>query len=368
MTMAVILLAMLSYAGPPTPSTLFREADGGWANRVNTATITGGSGGGPSYVNALIDGGSITVIQGTSPWVTSGGSGVSYVNALLDGGFTTAHITNWPATQPVSISSMPSTPVTGTFWQATQPVSGTFWQATQSVSAASLPLPSGAATSANQTTLGSATTKINDGTDTALITATSGGSLQVECTAGCGSPATPVMYKYATPAVVAGVSKLYLDIFNASGSGKIIKILGVYPVIKTDVAVVGVVSIRFDIYRTSAVGTGGTVNAYKSGTIDVAGGNITPADTNNANLPAQITARHLPTGGATISEWISPHFCFVEETNAGTYWCNGMFNVLDTGGWSMQAMVLREGQGMLLKQGTVATLNSISFIVKFTTE
>lgn len=42
--------------------------------------------------------------------------------------------------------------VTGTFWQATQPVSGTFFQATQPVSAASLPLPSGAATSALQTT------------------------------------------------------------------------------------------------------------------------------------------------------------------------------------------------------------------------
>lgn len=32
---------------------------------------------------------------------------------------------------------MPTTPVTGTFWQATQPVSGTFWQATQPVSIAS---------------------------------------------------------------------------------------------------------------------------------------------------------------------------------------------------------------------------------------
>lgn len=38
------------------------------------------------------------------------------------------------------------------------------------VSAASLPLPTGAATAANQTTLGSQTTKLNDGTDTALIT------------------------------------------------------------------------------------------------------------------------------------------------------------------------------------------------------
>jgi hypothetical protein len=38
----------------------------------------------------------------------------------------------------------------------TQPVSGTFWQATQPVSAASLPLPSGAATSAKQPALGTA--------------------------------------------------------------------------------------------------------------------------------------------------------------------------------------------------------------------
>jgi hypothetical protein len=40
----------------------------------------------------------------------------------------------YQATQPVSIASMPSTPVTGTFWQATQPVSGTFFQTTQPVS------------------------------------------------------------------------------------------------------------------------------------------------------------------------------------------------------------------------------------------
>ena len=37
----------------------------------------------------------------------------------------TVSVGNFPATQPVSIASMPSTPVTGTFWQATQPISGT---------------------------------------------------------------------------------------------------------------------------------------------------------------------------------------------------------------------------------------------------
>lgn len=41
-------------------------------------------------------------------------------------------VTNFPATQPVSIAA--AVPVTGAFWQTTQPVSGTFWQTTQPVS------------------------------------------------------------------------------------------------------------------------------------------------------------------------------------------------------------------------------------------
>jgi hypothetical protein len=65
--------------------------------------------------------------------------------------------TFFQATQPVSIASMPSTPVTGTFWQATQPVSGPLTdvqlRATPvEIDAALLPLPTGASTSALQTT------------------------------------------------------------------------------------------------------------------------------------------------------------------------------------------------------------------------
>lgn len=46
--------------------------------------------------------------------------------------------------------------------QPAVPVSGTFWQATQPVSAASLPLPSGAATAAKQPALGTAGTASSD--------------------------------------------------------------------------------------------------------------------------------------------------------------------------------------------------------------
>ena len=55
-------------------------------------------------------------------------------------------VSNFPATQPVSLATAPTTPVTGTFWQATQPVSAT-----------ALPLPSGAS---SETTLSAVNTKI----------------------------------------------------------------------------------------------------------------------------------------------------------------------------------------------------------------
>jgi len=56
---------------------------------------------------------------------------------------------------------------------ASLPVTLASDQSTLPISAASLPLPAGAATAANQTTLGSQTTEINDGTNTAAVKAAS---------------------------------------------------------------------------------------------------------------------------------------------------------------------------------------------------
>lgn len=85
---------------------------------------------------------------------------------------------------PMSLATAPTTPVTGTFWQATQPVSGPLtdaqlravavpvsgtvavtgaYQATQPVSAAALPLPSGASTEA---TLAALKARLDDVSDT----------------------------------------------------------------------------------------------------------------------------------------------------------------------------------------------------------
>lgn len=174
-------------------------------------------------------------------------------------------------------------------------------------------------------------------------------------------------YMWATPLATVGADKLYADLFNAVGSGKIIDIRGVWAIPKTDVVVAGALGIRLDLYRTSAVGTGGTAAAYKSATRDVAGGNICPFDTANAALPAQITARHLPTGGATISEWFFPTYSLGEETATSQAFMSQYQNLIPmlTVG---QKLTLREGQGLLVKQGAVAATGNVQLLIVFTVE
>ncbi len=174
-------------------------------------------------------------------------------------------------------------------------------------------------------------------------------------------------YVWTIPPAAPGIDKLYLDLFNAAGSGKILRLHKLLVVPQLDVASAPVLSVRTDCYRTSAVGTGGTTAPYKSATRDVAGGNISPVDTNNAALPAQVTARALPTGGATISEWLTPFHSISEETFSGVGYntqSRDAITILPYG----QIWTFREGQGLLVKQGGVASAGSIGFIVGFSLE
>src|SRR3990167_6183141 len=120
-------------------------------------------------------------------------------------------------------------------------------------------------------------------------------------------------YSLWVPTAAVGANKLYADLFNASGSGKVIEVRGIWAIPDTDVAVVGALGIQILLLRTSAVGTGGTVPTYNGGTAETTG-TIVPLDTNNGAPPAQITARALPTGGATISAFYWGQFVCGEET------------------------------------------------------
>lgn len=174
-------------------------------------------------------------------------------------------------------------------------------------------------------------------------------------------------YFFITPPAAAGADKLYVDLFNATGSGVIIDVRGLWIIPKTDVTVTGAVAVRIDLYRTSAVGTGGTTMAYKSATRDNAAGTIFPSDTTNANLPAQVTARVNPTGGATISEWNFPTYALGEESATSQAYMTQYQNLMPVLFFG-QKFVLNANQGLLVKQGSVASAGTIHVLGAFTVE
>lgn len=192
-----------------------------------------------------------------------------------------------------------------------------------------------------------------------------GKEYQVVMVAGDGGHihGTKPSYLMMVPPQAVAASKNYFDLFNAAGSGKVMEINGIWAIPKTDVAIVGVVGVELQTARTNTVGTGGTGHAY-NGT-SFAALNISPKDTGNAALPAQVTARFTPTGGAAIQSALFGSYIFTEETNAGANLAQ-FFNLLPASTTELQSLTFREGFGLRVSQGTVAGLGSIGFLIDFT--
>lgn len=178
---------------------------------------------------------------------------------------------------------------------------------------------------------GTWTLRLSDGTDTAQVTTTSGGSVQVECVAGCGTPAQAQTYLANVIASAAAANKDHLNIFNASGSGKVLRVLSVKIAPSYSAAVTGVAQ-SFILYRTSTVGTTCTTRT------------IVLLDTANSAVPAQVTANtNCTTNPTAVAELYG---CVVsgDETHAADP--DGQcYRYSNSGG---QPITLREGQGMML--------------------
>lgn len=170
-------------------------------------------------------------------------------------------------------------------------------------------------------------------------------------------------YLLTVPPATVALGTRNFDLFNAAGSGVVLHLLGIWPVPASDVAVTGLVAARFDFHRTSTAGTGGTAASYKGTATNAP--TINPLDTANAALPAQITARALPTAGAASAGWLFPAYVFTEESAPGTHLAQ-MFNLL-LQAQGAQPTTLRPGDGLLAQQGGVASVGQVGFLVLFST-
>lgn len=167
-------------------------------------------------------------------------------------------------------------------------------------------------------------------------------------------------YGFFIKAQAGAANKDHFDIFNASGSGKILEMRGLYVAPSIIAAVTGLVSPDFDFLRTSAVGSGGTALVMGNASAP----SLHKFDTTDPDLPAQVTVRAAPTGGATIDDFCFASYITQEETQAGSQlaqWQN-LFPMSTMA----RRYTAREGQGFKLRQITAGVAQNFSFFGVFT--
>lgn len=152
--------------------------------QTTALTIQGNASGVPVPISGTTSiSGTVGVTQSTSPWIVAGGGtagtpGTAVLTVQGVAGGTAQPVSGTvAATQSGTWTVQPGNTANTTAWLVTG-TGGTFpatqsgaWNITNITGTVSL--PTGASTSANQTTLGSQTTKINDGTNTAAVKAAS---------------------------------------------------------------------------------------------------------------------------------------------------------------------------------------------------
>lgn len=168
-------------------------------------------------------------------------------------------------------------------------------------------------------------------------------------------------YRLIIPSQAVGANKVYMDLFNASGSGKVVRVVSVFAYADNDTAVTGTLGVEIALSRTTAVGTGGTAAVNDGTTLTAA--TIARMDTADSVVPAQITARSAPTGGATAGAYLGSRWVFTEETNAasGIAGTLGADLIRNDG----SKLILREGEGMRILQGAVASVGNIALEINF---
>lgn len=150
-------------------------------------------------------------------------------------------------------------------------------------------------------------------------------------------------YFYSTAMNAGAASKIYIDIFNATGSGKVLKLRGLYVV--SNSAVVTGVPVQWTLARTTAVGSSAT-STLTAGV----------ADLSDPAVPAQVTARDRPTAGATTGGALFDFWTTSEETlpanalGSITNWCITAAGVTP--------ITVRENQGVKLTHVTSTTAGS----------
>lgn len=166
-------------------------------------------------------------------------------------------------------------------------------------------------------------------------------------------------YRLFVPLQAVGANLVYFDLFNASNSNLNISLVSCAPLVSGATAVTGTVSVDLFLTRTTAVGTGGTAATLEGTSLTAC--TISAID-GTQQLSSAVTARLTPSGGATAGAVLNWRSVFSEETSAGTYNAvNDMVRLTS----DVPVIPIREGTGIRVVQGSVASVGNIGFDIIF---
>lgn len=171
----------------------------------------------------------------------------------------------------------------------------------------------------------------------------------------------PSYLLYQSPRVTTAAATDFFDFFNATGSGKIVRVRGIWPVQLITAASAIIPSFEFQVFRTSAIGTGGTAATFEGAAVPATGliGISRLSTVDAGTLSASVTSRALPTGGATASVFLFNIPLMTEETNPAPYLAQGI-------NWLPQLpynppFELQENQGFKIRQITALASTGTNF-------
>ncbi len=168
---------------------------------------------------------------------------------------------------------------------------------------------------------------------------------------------------YAPPVSAVAANKAHFDLWNGSTMAMEVQFASFFS--SLDVAATGAVAARIDAFRSSAVGTGGTAFATEATT---AVRTVYRTDPAAAAVPATVTMREAPTGGATQGAFLGSVYTMPEEASTSMGYLTQWQSVFSGPSASDVAanIVVPAGAGLRFVQGPVASVGFVGCRVVFT--
>lgn len=316
---------------------------------VNRVAFSSGSVGAPFFVLPI--GGLPVYSTSTLMFIINGTSG-SFVNPYYFLSTATLNfnlISSGTSANPLYVAFPSAQSVTG-------PLTDTQLRASAlPISAASLPLPTGAATEATLALVKTGVDKstiVIQGSNGSVVTVT-GNSLNVNCTGGCGTASQAVTWlAYSTSVALA--NRYHFVLMNGASSAKTVKILNIAIGQLSDAAVTGIV-LPFKLYTIASFAGGVSTAPVRAA--DTSDGAFPPD--NNITRGSAVTSVTVQ-AGPLASVNVSTEETALQPTPKDLYHYDA------SGG---KPLTLRPGQGIAIQEGNLTgAAGTVSIAVEFTTE